>query len=228
MADKDDDQTPKKTPAASGGRSIGFAQGSKDRMKLASYHASLIFGSFRADQANDPDIYVTAITHLLAQYPPSVGARMSDPKNGLAGKSKFLPTVSEVREEAERLVEEDARPARRSASIQAQLRERDQYEREGKRESAEKRAEVVERVKNQLRAKGFKFPGDEQRFPRETPATVQAKLGLTPEQFAALPDAPPAGAFNKLVGEHAAKDRRNPAIIRAEEESDWRDHMDGR
>jgi hypothetical protein len=119
-------------------------------MKLATYHASLIFGSYRADQANDPDIYVTAIAHLLSRYPESVGARMTDPKNGLAGKSKFLPTVSEVRDEAERLVEEDARPIRRSASIQAQLRERDDYERQGKHESLEHRRAVAERIQREL------------------------------------------------------------------------------
>ena len=69
MEDEDNPHR-KMTPKASGAPSIGFSRASMDAMKLASHHAKLILGSFRADQANDPDVYVTAIAHLLSNTRP--------------------------------------------------------------------------------------------------------------------------------------------------------------
>lgn len=150
--DKDDPHR-KTIPAVSEARSTGLPsigdQGG--RTKLASYHAKLILGSYRADQANDPEIYVTAIAHLLSRYAPDIGARLTDPKNGIAGKYKFLPTVSEVREEAERMVEEDARPFKRSASIQRQLQEREEHERQDKAEPLAQRQQTAQRLQREIK-----------------------------------------------------------------------------
>ena len=151
MATDKDDPHRKMTRKASGVPSTDFSKSSIEKMKLASYHAKLILGSYRADQANDPDIYITAIAHLLSRYAPDIGARLTDPASGIAGKYKFLPTVSEVREEAERLVEDDARPSRRSASIQRQLEERAEYERQDKVEPPEHRRKVVDRILGEIR-----------------------------------------------------------------------------
>ena len=105
-----DDQHRKTTPAVSEGRSIASPKplDPAGRTKLASYHAKLILGSYRADQAADPEIYLTAIGYLLAQYPPDIGKQLTDPKDGVAGKYKWLPTVSEVKEEAEAILEAEA------------------------------------------------------------------------------------------------------------------------
>ena len=96
---------PKDDPRSIRGRLTASSTASMEAMKLAMYHAKLILGSYRADQANDPEIYVTAISHLLSRYPKDIGARLTDPKDGVAGKYKWLPSVSEVREEAEALIE---------------------------------------------------------------------------------------------------------------------------
>jgi len=148
--DKDDPHR-KMIPTASGVPSTGSSKSSTEKRRMASYHARLILGSYRADQANDPDIYVTAIAHLLSRYATNIGARLTDPKEGIAGKFKFLPTVSEVREEAERLVEEELRPSRRSASIQRQLQEREEYERQDKTEPLEYRQKVAQRLQREIK-----------------------------------------------------------------------------
>jgi hypothetical protein len=147
----EEDPHRKMTPRASGGRSIDFSRGSIEAMKLASYHAKLILGSYRADQANDPDVYITAITHLLARYAPDIGARLTDPKDGVAGKYKFLPTVSEVREEAEKLVTAERDDAYRQAELQKQWELRDRVEAEDKAEPLEYRQKVAQRILREIK-----------------------------------------------------------------------------
>ena len=118
----------------------------KDRMKLAKYHARLIFGSFRAGEANDPEVFTTALITLLMSYPAQVGAKLSDPKSGLAGKSKFLPTISEVREAADALMAQDHAALKRARDWHEQLRlQRENEERENE-EPWEVRQEAVARI----------------------------------------------------------------------------------
>lgn len=228
MATDEDDPRQKMTPAASEGRSIASSKRSNKAMKLAIYHAKLILGSYRADDANDPEIYVTAIAHLLSRYPSDIGAALTDPKDGIAGKCKWLPAVSEVREEADRIIEAQKGAEKRQQDLREQWRLRDQVEREEKAETPEHRRKVAERIKNELRGHGFQFEGDEKIHPVETPESVMKKLNLTPEQWTALPNARPVGEWNNLMDNHAKRDTRNPAIIQAEEEAEWFDHIASR
>jgi hypothetical protein len=156
------DQHRKTIPAVSEGRSIASPKVSDPagRMKLGSYHAKLILGSYRADQANDPEIYVTAIAHLLSRYDPDIGARLTDPKDGVAGKYKFLPTVSEVKEEADRLEEADRRYVRQQRNLRDQFHLRDEMDAADKVEPPEYRQQVIARIKAELRDSGFRFKGD--------------------------------------------------------------------
>ena len=158
----DEDKRRKMIRKASEGRSIASPNdgGQAGRMKLASYHAKLILGSYRADQANDPDVYITAITHLLARYPTDIGARLTDPKDGVAGKYKFLPTVSEVKEEAERLEASDWRAEAERRSIRDQFNLRAEMDAADKAEPLEHRVKVAARIKNELRGHGFQFRED--------------------------------------------------------------------
>lgn len=55
-----------------------------------------MFGCFRRGDANDPDIYVAAITAVLAEYPEEVVKHVTDPRTGIPRKTNFLPTVAEV------------------------------------------------------------------------------------------------------------------------------------
>lgn len=160
MVMDEDDPHQKMTPAASKGRSIDSSKRSTDQMKLAIYHAKLILGSYRADDANDPEIYVTAIAHLLSRYPSDIGAQLTDPQHGIAGQCKWLPAVSEVREEADKIMEERGKAHRRQKDWNEQWRLRDEQERLEKAESSEHRKAVADRIKNELRSHGFQFKGD--------------------------------------------------------------------
>jgi hypothetical protein len=76
-----------------------------------------LFGSYRKGQADDPEIYVAAITAVLSEYPPDVVAYVTDPRTGLQQRSKWLPDVPEVREACE-----DAMAPRYRAQREAQAR----------------------------------------------------------------------------------------------------------
>lgn len=87
------------------------------------------------DQAADPEIFITAASTVLSRYPSDVGARLSNPKDGIAGRMKWLPSISEIREECERLVAEDVAAAKRKADLADQWRLREEME--GGRERVE-------------------------------------------------------------------------------------------
>lgn len=60
-----------------------------------------MFGCYRKQDANDPDIYVAAVASILNEYPPAVIDYVTDPRTGLPNRLKWLPTVAEVREACE-------------------------------------------------------------------------------------------------------------------------------
>ena len=61
----------------------------------------MMFGCYRKQDANDPEIYVAAVTAILSEYPDSVIETVTDPRTGLPSKIKWLPTVAEVKSECE-------------------------------------------------------------------------------------------------------------------------------
>ena len=140
------------TPKISEGRSIDSTRTSKEAMKRGSYHAKLILGSYRVGEANDPDIYVTAIAHVLSRYPADVGARLTDPKEGIAGKYKWLPSVSEVREEADKLLAADQAALRRTRDLQEQFRLREEQEQYDNQEPLEYRKAAAARILAEYKA----------------------------------------------------------------------------
>ena len=101
---------------------------SNEAKKLAAYHAKLILGCYRAGEANDPEVYATAVAAVLSRYPADIGARLSDPKDGTAGKLKWLPTVSEIKAMCDELQAADIAAAKRKADLAEQWRLRDQFE----------------------------------------------------------------------------------------------------
>lgn len=50
----------------------------------------------------DPEIYARAVVAVLTSYPENIVSAVCDPRGGLPAKSKFLPTVYEIREACER------------------------------------------------------------------------------------------------------------------------------
>ena len=103
---------------------------------------------------------MTAVSYLLSRYPEWIGAQLTDPKDGVAGKYKWLPTVAEIKEEAEKLQNADVSESKRRVELKEQFALRDQIEQENKAEPLEYRKKVAETIKNVLRAHGFEFKGD--------------------------------------------------------------------
>lgn len=76
----------------------------------------MLLNSYRGGTAADPDTYVSAIASLLTTYPEQIVCLVTDPRTGIAGKIKWLPTVFEVREACERemyVIREEERRAKR-------------------------------------------------------------------------------------------------------------------
>lgn len=83
--------------------------------QYAMERARLMFGCYRRGDANDPDIYVAAVTAVLARYPAEIVKAVTDPCFGLPSRKtesgwSGLPDVADVKaaceaeaERAERL-----------------------------------------------------------------------------------------------------------------------------
>ena len=147
----------------------------------------MIDGAYPNARKNVSNSYIGTLAALLLTYPKSIAMRCVDPINGVARTTKFLPTVADIvawcerpKDTMEHIVDFDARS-------EQQFRERDEFDRREREESVIRRREVVDRIRREMAAAGMPLDGD--RDHGETPAKVQAKLGLTDEQWAALPDA---------------------------------------
>jgi hypothetical protein len=91
--------------------------------EVATRRAAILLASYRKGDAEDPEIYSGAVASVLAAYPLAVAYRVTDPRTGLAGRMKFLPTVEEVRSACEaemgpaRAAEELARRRAHTAAV---------------------------------------------------------------------------------------------------------------
>ncbi|SDQ99236.1 hypothetical protein SAMN05519103_00332 [Rhizobiales bacterium GAS113] len=97
---------------------------------VASDAARQLLGFFRKGDAEDPDTYVAGLAAVLAKYPPDVVRAVAGPY-GIAGKTKFLPTLSEVRDACEEAMRPRYEAAAREAErkrIEAQLEERRKWQ----------------------------------------------------------------------------------------------------
>lgn len=63
---------------------------------LAAERAKMLFGCYRKADANDPEMYAAAVTAILSEYDEETVAYVTDPRTGIARKSTFLPTLSEI------------------------------------------------------------------------------------------------------------------------------------
>ncbi len=123
---------------------------------IASESARMILGCYRKGEAEDADIYVRALVAILSSYPEVVVRRVSDPRIGIAGRSKFLPTISEVRQDCE--TEMAPVYAEIRAEIRAEERRREReapdFDRTGRKSFEELRAAYPDIVgQSQVQAK---------------------------------------------------------------------------
>jgi len=94
----------------------------------AAERARLMFGCYRKGDANDPDVYVAALTLVLSGYPEHVIRAMTNPDSGLPSKYTFLPSVAEVKKECEEYIRPEREYQARQVRINQQLRERAEFD----------------------------------------------------------------------------------------------------
>lgn len=102
-------------------------------------------GCYRKDEAADPAIYSAAIVAVLEEYPDDIVSMVTDPRTGLPSKCQWLPTVKEVKDACDYLVEQTSAAGRRQRDLDRQMVDRAQFEAEqnSKRErSPEEQARV--------------------------------------------------------------------------------------
>lgn len=63
--------------------------------------ASQLVGLYPAREVNDATTYLAGITALFSAYPEDFVKRVCDPVTGLPSKSKWLPTIAEIKEALE-------------------------------------------------------------------------------------------------------------------------------
>src|SRR5262249_29222092 len=157
---------------------------SSERLARSTKYAKLLLGCYRTGDANDPEVYTTAIVAILSDYPEHIQQTVTDPRGGLPSKVQWLPTPKEVRDACEVLHQRELRKAEWDARTKAQLEERARID--AVRLAPAKR-QSWEEVKAELEAKGFTF-GKKRQI--ETADQVMAKYGVSREAWDALPNLP--------------------------------------
>ncbi len=148
-------------------------------------------------RAGVPDSYIGNMAALLCTYPRVIAHGCADPIRGVITKTSFVPTVSEVVKWCDPLTADMHKTVAREDAIAVQLAEREEWE----RGPAERPKQTIEELRAEMRGRGFNMGGPTGHT--ETPETVRAKLGLTQEEWDALPDADP-GSWRRLMDKHRA------------------------
>jgi hypothetical protein len=143
---------------------------------LAAKQTRILLGCYRKGEAADPEVYVTSVATVLANYPEDVVMIVTDPVRGIPGRVNWLPTVAEVRLacEAEMKPHYDEIARRKRVTDTARVLAAPEPP------TAEQRARAVEHWETSVRpTMGF----TEVPPPKETPQEALARLkteGLGP------------------------------------------------
>jgi hypothetical protein len=70
--------------------------------KTVAICAAMFFGCYRAAETSSPKIYLAAAEAVLRCYPENVVRAVCDPVNGLPSRSKFLPSIAEIKKACEK------------------------------------------------------------------------------------------------------------------------------
>jgi hypothetical protein len=97
---------------------------------------------------------------VLERYGDEVIDAVTSPNTGIQRTCKFPPSIAEVVEFINEHIRRSTYASTYDERSKRQIAERDEYERQGKTESAEHRAAVAKRIKDELRGHGFQFEGD--------------------------------------------------------------------
>ena len=184
----DDDLFPRETSASSkssnlptnfaGKNSLAAAYSDKLLISEAVEAVARMLNAFPNARDGVRGGYIGVMAELLTRYPRAVALRCAHPIDGVIRECKFLPTIAE----AVKWLEREQLPYRNAADrehrIAEQLADRHRFDENDDREPLEYRKHVAERVKNELREAGFRFPED-----RTTPANTPGFRRFTDDEL---------------------------------------------
>jgi hypothetical protein len=157
----------------------------------------MLLGCYRTGEASDPQVYVAAVVAVLSDYPLDIVAAVTDPRTGIPAKLKWLPTIAEIKTACEDIAGPRRRMAEWETRSRAQLAERARLEAP---DSTTERDRIVAGFDDLLAHLRRDQTKPTEQF---TPETVKAKLGLTDEQWAAIPDALQDSTWRKATTREA-------------------------
>src|SRR5262249_32490528 len=129
-----------------------------------------MMGCYPSLSLHDPQVYVAELVTVLTGYPLDVGAEAIE--KAKKESPKFIPTVPEVAVACEALIKSQ-RAARTYAQQWEEQSRRQLCEREAAEaatEPREHRSRVADRIRNELRAAGFRIGAKREYDPRFTVA----------------------------------------------------------
>jgi hypothetical protein len=149
-----------------------------------------MMGCYPSLSLHDPKVYIAELVNVLTRYPLDVGEKAIE--KAKQESPKFIPTVPEVAAACQALVKSQQEFWSYARQWEEQSRRQllERKEEEDASEPIEHRRRIADRISNQLRAAGFRIGAKREHDRRFTVAAVKEKLGITDEQWAALPDAP--------------------------------------
>jgi hypothetical protein len=73
-----------------------------------------VLGAYRAADVSDPATYISTASAVISGFSEEVATEALNPRNGLQTRSKWLPTISEIREACEQVAQAKADRERRA------------------------------------------------------------------------------------------------------------------
>ena len=192
-----DDQSSRQASGSSRNSEDGKPPGATSQDRMGRSERSLwlatraqgVLGAYRRGDFADPESYLVQLGMVLEKYDDAVIEAVTSPITGIQRTCAFPPSLAEFVQFIEEHIRRATYTAQYDQRSREQLREREEFERSTKTETPEHRAAVVQRCKDEVRAKGFRFPEDKTPH-RETPASVRNRFGLSQEQWDEIPDSP--------------------------------------
>ncbi len=156
---------------------------------------SRLLGGYPSLNLHDPETYIASVTALLCGFSWWVGERAIEK---VSTESKFVPSKAEVAAACQHFAPD--RQVRTWGDDWDERSRKQLAEREAWEALSPAEKQTMEELRAEMRARGLNMGGVQPH--RETPGSVMAKLGLTQEEWDALPDADP-GSWRRLMDKHA-------------------------
>lgn len=122
---------------------------------------------------------------MLERYDDAVIRAVTSPVTGIQRTCKFPPSIAEFVEFINEHIRRSTYTATYDAHSQKQIKECEEFERQGTTEHAEYRKAVAKRIKGELNAKGFRFEGDtkpaEWHWKKFSPDELSMMYGAKPQ-----------------------------------------------